>query len=85
MDKEIDFDTAGVYRIQLKEDLGPNWNEWFSGFALTREAGGGCILSGRVEDQAMLHGLIRSVRDLGLTLVSIQIMEGPEPNRERGK
>jgi len=72
MDKEIDFNSPALYRIRLQEDLGSEWNQWFCGFDLVREAGGGILLTGMVADQAALHGLIRKVRDLGLTLVSIQ-------------
>ncbi|TFG81665.1 MAG: hypothetical protein E4H20_09355 [Spirochaetales bacterium] len=71
----MNFNTPGVYRIQLKEQLGSDWDEWFGGFALAQPAGGGTILTGMVDDQAALHGLIRKTRDLGLTLVSLQRME----------
>jgi hypothetical protein len=85
VDKEIDFNTPGVYRIQLKEYLGSDWNEWFSGFAVTQEADGGSILTGMVADQAMLHSLIRKARDLGLTLVSLQRMETQPEKPEKGE
>jgi hypothetical protein len=84
VDKEINFNTPGVYRIQLKEHLGSDWKEWFSGFAVTQEAKGGSLLMGMVADQAALHGLIRKVRDLGLTLVSIQRMEAQPEKPEKG-
>ena len=75
MDKEIDFNSPAVYRIRIQEDLGTEWNEWFCGFDLVRETDGGILLTGMVADQAALHGLIRKVRDLGLTLVSVQRVE----------
>ncbi len=75
MDKEINFNTPAVYRIRLQEDLGSEWNEWFCGFEVIEEANGGVLLTGMVADQAALHGLIRKVRDLGLTLVSVQRVE----------
>jgi hypothetical protein len=31
-------------------------------------------LEGPVEDQAALHGLLRRIRDLGLTLITVQRM-----------
>ena len=75
MDKDMNFNSPAVYRIRLQEDLGPEWTEWFCGFDLVRETRGGILLTGMVADQAALHGLIRKVRDLGLTLVSIQRVE----------
>ena len=75
MDKEINFNSPAIYRIRIQEDLGSEWNEWFYGFDLVRETRGGILLTGMVADQAALHGLIRKVRDLGLTLVSVQRVE----------
>ena len=75
MDKEINFNTPAVYRIRLQEDLGSEWKEWFCGFEVIEEVDGGVLLAGVVADQAALHGLIRKVRDLGLTLVSVQRVE----------
>ena len=86
MDKQIDFYTPAIYRIQLKENLGSNWNEWFSGFEVTQEVNSsGSLLTGMVTDQAALHGLIRKVRDPGLTLVSIQRMETKPEKPEKGE
>ena len=75
MDKEMNFNSPAVYRIRIQEDLGTEWDEWFCGFELVRETRGGILLTGMVSDQAALHGLIRKVRDLGLTLVSVQRVE----------
>jgi hypothetical protein len=79
VDKEANFIPPAVYRIQVREHLEKNWNKWFSGFSVTHEIHGRTILTGKVANQAMLHGLLRRVRDLGLTLISIQRMEaGPK-------
>jgi len=75
VDKDIDFNAPGLYRIRLKERLDPVWGTWFSGFAIAEEADGGSILTGLVADQAELHGLLRKMRDLGLTMVSLQRIE----------
>jgi hypothetical protein len=75
MDKDMNFNSPAVYRIRLQEDLGTNWTEWFYGFEVSIDAEGGSLLEGLVADQAALHGLIRKVRDLGLTLVSVQRVE----------
>ena len=85
MNKEINFNTPAIYRIQLQENLGPDWNEWFNGLAVTNEAQGGSLIEGMIADQAALHGLIRKVRDLGLTLVSIQRMENQPGKPEKGE
>jgi hypothetical protein len=60
------------YQIRLDGHLGPQWADWFGGLTITLEAGGITLLSGPVNDQAALHGLLKKVRDLGLPLVSVQ-------------
>lgn len=59
------------YAIKLKEQLEPDWSDWFNGF-LIEEHDNFTLLKGEVIDQAALHGLLIMVRDLGLTLISIE-------------
>ena len=73
-----DHDEPGRYEIRLKGHLDTRWAERFEGLSLTHASDGTTILAGPVVDQAALHGLLRTVRDLGLPLVSvIQV----EPNQ----
>ena len=44
---------------------------WFDGLAITQTAEGDTLLTGPVVDQAALHGVLKKVRDLGLTLISV--------------
>jgi hypothetical protein len=60
-----------IYQIRIKSHLGPWWTDWFGGLAITLEDNGDTLLTGQVVDQAALHGLLRSVRDLGLPLLSV--------------
>ena len=41
------------------------------GLTITLESNGDTLLTGSVVDQAALHGLLRTVRDLGIPLVSV--------------
>jgi hypothetical protein len=59
------------YRIQLQGHLAEVWSEWFEGMEVQCRPDGTTVLSGPVRDQAALHGLLIKVRDLGLTLVSV--------------
>jgi hypothetical protein len=43
--------------------------------AITYPADDETRLIGPVRDQAALHGLLAKIRDLGLTLVSVQVLE----------
>jgi hypothetical protein len=62
------------YEIRLAGYLDPSWRDWFAGFTLTNGADGFLSLTGPVIDQAALHGLLRRVGDLGVTLISINIL-----------
>jgi hypothetical protein len=43
------------------------------------------IISGEVADQAMLHGLLTRVRDLGLPLLAVYRTEANEQNRAKSQ
>ena len=73
-----DHYEPGVYEIRVKGHLDDKWADWFEGLTITREDNGDTLLTGRVIDQAALHGLLKKVRDLGLPLVSVSPLEhGP--------
>ncbi len=42
---------------------------------ITQDAAGATLITGPVIDQAALHGLLRNVRDLGLTLLALSSSE----------
>ena len=58
------------YEIRLEGHLPERWSGWFEGLSITWE-GGETLLTGPVADQAALYGLLRKVRDTGLTLVAV--------------
>ena len=60
-----------VYTIRVKGHLDQSWSAWFDGMAITNEVNGDTVISGRVVDQAALHGLLVKVHNLNLTLISV--------------
>jgi len=68
-----------LYRIRVKGHLGQEWSEWFDNMAIILEDDGDTTLSGRVVDQAALHGLLVKVRDLGLTLIAVERVKPGAP------
>jgi hypothetical protein len=63
------------YRITVKGVLGREWSDWFDGMVMTGDSAGQTELTGPIPDQAALHGLLAKIRDLGLTLLSVQLIE----------
>jgi len=72
-----ELDRPMVYQIRINGHLGPKWTDWFGGMTITLEDDGDTLLTGSVEDQAALHGLLRKVRDLGMPLISAIRVEPP--------
>ncbi len=72
-----ELDQPMVYQIRVKGHLDRRWTDWFGGMAITLEENGDTLLTGPVEDQAALHGLLRKVRDLGMPLISAVRVEPP--------
>jgi hypothetical protein len=68
-------DEAGFYEIRLKGHLDERWADWFGDVVITLEDNGDTLLTGRVVDQAALHGMLKKVRDLGLPLLSVNFVQ----------
>ena len=64
-----------IYQIRIKGHLGRQWTDWFEGLSITLEENGDTLLTGPVVDQAALHGVLRKVRDLGMTLLLVNHVE----------
>ena len=74
--------NAKVYEIRIQGHLETRWGQWFDGLTLAQEESGNTLLSGPLADQSALHGILKKVRDLGLTLLSVNSVE-PD-NKEVG-
>jgi hypothetical protein len=59
--------------------------DWFGGMTITLEEDGVTVLTGPVADQAALHGLLKRVRDLGLSLLSVNQVPSQEPPTQTQK
>ena len=44
--------------------------------------GGETVLTGQVADQAALHGLLTQIRDLNLTLLSVERLDRDQENKQ---
>ncbi len=70
------YHEPGLYEIRLKGHLDQRWAERFAGLTFSHDDGT-TVLFGPVVDQAALYGLLRTVRDLGLPLLSV-VHIGPD-------
>ena len=75
MQKGQVFPENNTFQIRVKGHLDPKWNDWFDGFIISPQVNGETILDGKAEDQAALFGLLIKIRDLGLTLLSVNSTE----------
>ena len=69
--QENDSTHPMVYQIRIKGQLDSQWADWFEGLTITLDENGDTLLTGPLTDQSALHGLLKKVRDLGMTLVSV--------------
>ena len=49
-----------------------HWSQWLDGMTIMHEPCGASRLEGSVRDQAALHGLLNKLRDLNLTILTVQ-------------
>lgn len=73
--------AAGRYEIRLAGRLHERWAAWFDGLSVVQSDDGTTVISGPIADQAALHGLLQRVRDLGLSLVSVERLEPDRSDR----
>lgn len=69
-----------AYLIRVDDHLDDHWAAWFGHRTLTHEQDGTTSISGPVTDQADLHGLLMKVRDLGVTLRSVEPLDATSPS-----
>lgn len=66
-----------AYKFRVSGHLDDNWAAWFGTLAVTCESDGTSTLVVPVPDQSALHGLLGRIRDLGLTLISVEALDTP--------
>ena len=69
--------------VRIKEGIDEHWSEWFDGLEIRHTEQNETVLSGCIADQAALYGLLIKLRDLDLSLVSLNVL--PMPDRETAK
>jgi hypothetical protein len=70
------------YAIRLRDHVDFAWSEHFEGMSISHEGDDVTVLVGVIADQAALYGLLARILDLGLSLLSLQRLEGENPPGE---
>lgn len=78
-----DANQQMVYEFKIKGHLGQQRMDWFEGLAVTLGEDGNTLLSGPLIDQSALHGILKRIRDLGMPLLSVNVI-GPNSKDESG-
>ena len=69
--------AGGSYRIVFRGELGDQFEKSFVGMSLER-GDGVTILTGKVTDQSQLMGLLEHGQSIGVELVSVEPVAGPD-------
>ncbi len=73
------YHGPGWYEIRIMGHLGTRYAAWFDGLAIAHGSDGSTIIHGPVADQAALYGLLQKARDLGLSLISVNLLDPDHP------
>jgi hypothetical protein len=63
------------YAIRVQGHMDAHWSRRLDGMTITHEPSGASRLEGRVRDQAALHGLLNKLRDLNLTILTVERLQ----------
>jgi len=76
MSKAAHFSAAGNYRIEVQGHLRPDWSDRFGAMqmitSLPEANNATTVLKGHVSDQAELAGILNTLYELHLPLLSVQ-------------
>ena len=68
------MDSPSLYQIRVKGHLDGTVASWFEGLTVSNHENGDALLTGHIQDQAALHGILNRISNLGLTLISVNVV-----------
>ena len=63
------------YEIRVKNHIEMYWSTFFEGWCIINQENGEVLLRNTNIDQAKLHGVLNRIRDLNLTLLSVNTIK----------
>jgi hypothetical protein len=70
--------TGTIYRVVVRSALGDRYASAFDGMRV-ESAAGRRVLTGEVEELSQLFGFLERINDLGLELLSVQVLSEEAP------
>jgi hypothetical protein len=79
MSPRITLDQPGAYRIRVQGSLDAHWADYFEemqfNLELTPDGSAITSLTGRLSDQAAVHGVLQKLYNLGFPLISVEKLD----------
>ena len=83
----IPFDRPAIYQISVQGRIDPDWSDRLAGMALRLTTEDGFLpvttLDGELSDQAALLGVLNSLYELHLTILSVRCLSYPSLSGKR--
>lgn len=87
MTHELGFSASGRYRITVHGQLRPGWSDRLGSMWVSTRRSNACsnvtVLQGAVADQAELLGILNTLYELHLPLLSVEYLGDIDPLPER--
>ena len=64
-----------AYEIRIKDHFDTCWYDRFEGWEITNLENGEVLMRRACVDQPALHGVLNTIRDLNLTLLSVSMLD----------
>jgi len=77
------MDSSSLYQIRVKGHLNETLGSWFEGFIISNQEDGDALLTGHIQDQAALHGILNQISNLGLVLISVNALPKEDEKDEQ--
>jgi len=72
------MDKPTFYEIRVVGHLDASWAEWFDGMSISNLDNGEALISGRLADQAALHGILNRLSGLGVKLIAVNAVSAED-------
>jgi hypothetical protein len=82
LEDRLTNNSSATYRILIAGSIQDSWEEWFGGMRILCQHSAGrspiTSLTGVVQDQARLRGILNKLWDLNLVIISVNRMDEEE-------